>query len=109
MAPKLGELFSSLLDEKADEVLNAASVISCDIDSEKRRLTLKLESNSYIKSERIANFKGCCINALKLKAIDVEVEYSEGSFCLEALLDIVQKVQKTSALYSGYLNRAEYA
>ncbi len=109
MSPKLGELFSGILGKEADEALSTSSVAVCDIDAEKRRLTLKLESNSYIKFGNIVKFKSDCINGLKLKGIDVEVKYSRESFCLEALLDIVEKVQKTSALFSGYLNRAEYS
>ena len=109
MSPKLGELFSSILGTDTDEALLTSSVSVCDIDAQKRKLFLKLESDSYIKSQNIVKFKSDCINGLQLKSIDIDVKYGKDSFCLEALLDIIDKLQKTSALFNGYLNRAEYS
>ena len=73
MAPKLGELFSSLLDEKTDEALLTSSVLSCDIDAEKRRLNLTIESDSYIKAKNVLGFKTNCLKGLQLKGIDIEI------------------------------------
>ena len=109
MSAKLGELFSNILGKETDEALGTSSVLSCDIDAEKRRLNLKLQSNRYIKAETLFNFKSDCIKGLKLKGLDVDIKYSRESFCIEALLDIIEKLKTTSALFSGYLNRAEYS
>ena len=106
MSPKLRELFSNIV---ADEALALSSVASCDIDTENRLMKLELESETYIKTEEITRFKNDCVTALKLKNLDIDIRFKKEALCIEALLDTVEAVKKTSALLSGYLNRAEFS
>ncbi|MBO5852721.1 MAG: PolC-type DNA polymerase III [Clostridia bacterium] len=92
-----------------DASIDSAFVSCCDLDVNRRFLSLKLHSNSYISEETLFAVKRTIIKNLKLNELDFGISFSNECFCLDACKDISAQLRRKSAMLNGYLNKAEFS
>ena len=92
-----------------DVSVDSAFVLSCDLDINRRTLSVKLHSNNYILEETVFALKQEITKALSLNHLDLEISFSPDSFCVEACKDISLKLRRKSAMLNGYFNKADFS
>jgi len=92
-----------------DVSVDNAFVLSCDLDINRRTLSVKLHSNNYILEETVFALKQEITKALSLNHLDLEISFSPDSFCVEACKDISLKLRRKSAMLNGYFNKADFS
>ncbi|MBP3390312.1 MAG: PolC-type DNA polymerase III [Clostridia bacterium] len=92
-----------------DVSVDNAFVLSCDLDINRRTLSVKLHSNNYILEETVFALKQEITKALSLNHLDLEISFSPDSFCVEACKDISLKIRRKSAMLNGYFNKADFS
>lgn len=103
------ELFSTYLSAETVNIFKNAVVENCIIDSDNRNIKLKISCPQYIPYAKINLLREEVKHALKLESADLETTFSENSFCIEAVKDIVAEVRVKNVIFNGFFNEAEYS
>ena len=102
------ELFGAYVDEPLSSAFGAARVSRCDLDSEKRELSIEIKSDTYINHEYITNFKNIIKLRLELSSIEVGLGFCASAFDSAAAADIADELRVRNALINGYFNGAQF-
>ncbi len=102
------ELFGGYIEEPLLSDFAAAMITKCDLDTERRRLDINLESDSYINHKSIASFKNLIKLKLTLNLVEVEPRFSASALSGAACADIADELRLKSALLNGYFNGADF-
>ncbi len=102
------ELFSAYLSSEMLNVFENTEIIDCNIDNASRSLKLKLQSNTYIASNKANILREEIKHALKLENIDLKISFTDTAFCLEAAEDIACEIKAKNIIFNGFFNNAQF-
>ena len=102
------EIFGEYINEELRLKLNNGEIENCRLDIENRSLELGLRFESYINKTIQAELHRDLKQALNLKGILIEYEFSKDSLCSEACADISSELKIKNPALNGYFANAEY-
>ena len=106
--PLFAEIFGKVSNQNLSKILAECSVESCKIDSDKRKLNVKLLSGIYINKQNQDAVNDYIKTVLHLEGCNLEFQFPENSFCAEACKDIAEELRYKNAVFNGFFNGAEY-
>lgn len=106
--PLFSEVFGTLLDADTAEVFNSSVIERCELEIDKRTLTLVLKADNYIIREKRLLLTSALTSALRLTACSVSFDFSEAVLDGEACADIVAEIKVKNAALNGYFNGADF-
>lgn len=102
------ELFGGYIEEPLLSDFAAAQITHCDLDTEKRRLDVEIESDYYINRKSIASFKNLIRLKLGLNSVEIQTRFLPAALSGAACADIADELRLKSALLNGYFNGADF-
>ncbi len=104
---KLSDIFGGLIKDLGD-VINSAEVLACNINTEKRELTVSCRYSEYVSSDKIDALRDKVKNSLGLNRAAIASYYPPECFCAEAAHDLAEKLRFTDFSYNGFFKDAKY-
>ena len=102
------KLFGNYIDDNIKAAFGSAVIEKCDLNSEKRELTVDIKSGSYINRAAFLTFRNEIKSGLSLNEVHTLCVFSPEAFCSEACEDITEEIKHIKPALNGYFNGAEY-
>ncbi len=102
------ELFGGYIDN-LKQYFDCATVVFCDINSEKRVLTAEIEFSKYVKKVIIDEAAKRIKEQLMLLGVDFKLHFPADKFCPAACADIAELLKCETCQLNGFLESAKYS
>ncbi len=102
------ELFGGYVGEDVTLAFEGAEIYDCTLDSEKRSLSVLINSKNYISRADVLKLKTQMRSALSLSAVEVQLTFAPESLNSAACEDIVNEIKISNPSLNGYFNSAEF-
>ncbi len=102
------DLFGGYIDD-LKEYLSCGEVVECNLDSDTRTLTVKIEFSKYVKKAIIDEAARRIKAQLMLTNVEFTTHFPSDKFCPSACSDIAEMLRIESCQFNGFLDGAKYS
>ncbi len=108
MKPCFAEIFGNCVDESSLTLVGKCEIEKCELDLEKRKLALHINSENYIPRETQLNIYNGLKTSLRLLNLEVEYNFLNVELTSIACQDIASELRLKNTAINGYFAEAEY-